>query len=205
MFSYVDGAAWAAGRNRGALNFDGVNDSIRTYDYDTSAVPVSLANNFSYSFWVYPRGTEDITAETASGVGGTTANKQWAICATHASCKYDAGCNLDNHAAAGVSVGTNGISVYEGSGYYLASILVYAASITGWTHLAIVYNNNQPSLYVNGTLVRTGLQSTHIVHPNISFGGVWWGGWYNGMLDEVRVYKRSLTDQEVLVLYQEFD
>jgi len=61
---------------------------------------------------------------------------------------------------AGVSVGTNGISVIEHAYGYLPSLLVYDTPITDWTHIVVVYENGQPKLYIKGNLVRTGLQST---------------------------------------------
>ena len=61
-----------------------------------------------------------------------------------------------DYAGAGVSVGTNGISVYEHATDYMPSTLVYDTPISGWTHVAVVYNNGQPNLYINGTWVRTG-------------------------------------------------
>lgn len=60
----------------------------------------------------------------------------------------------------GISVGTNGVSIYEHAGGYMPPLLVWAGTLSGWTHLAVVYRNRQPFLYINGALVQTGLQST---------------------------------------------
>src|SRR4029078_1810271 len=76
----------------------------------------------------------------------------------------------DGHAGAGVSVGTNGISVFEHTHGYLPSPLVYNKELSGWFHVVVVYINKQPSLYVNGTLVHTGVKSTTTVHPGVCLG-----------------------------------
>ncbi len=39
-----------------------------------------------------------------------------------------------------------------------------------WTHIAVVYRDAQPSLYLNGELVDTGLKSTYTVHPGTATG-----------------------------------
>ena len=56
-------------------------------------------------------------------------------------------------------MGTNGVSVYEHGDSYMPALLVYDTPITGWNHIAVVYTNKQPILYINGILVRTGLTS----------------------------------------------
>ncbi|MEI9961498.1 MAG: LamG-like jellyroll fold domain-containing protein [Limisphaerales bacterium] len=78
-----------------------------------------------------------------------------------------------NHATAGISVGTNGISVLVNTTNYIPAILVYDAPITDWTHVALVFHASRPSLYLNGQLVRTGAQVRPglIVHPGHGIGG----------------------------------
>jgi hypothetical protein len=79
--------------------------------------------------------------------------------------------------------------------------LVYAAALSGWTHITVVYENRQPKLYINGALVRTGLTSPmSVVHLNPwSIGGQVYG-YYAGKLDEVKVYNRALSASEVSTL-----
>lgn len=40
-------------------------------------------------------------------------------------------------------------------------------TISGWTHICVVYNSNLLSLYINGELVATGLKSAYTVHPGV--------------------------------------
>src|SRR6185503_12611781 len=100
---------------------------------------------------------------------------------------------------------TNGVSVYEHASNYMPGTLVYETAITNWTHVTVVYENKQPKLYLNGVLVRTGLTSPmNYVHaiPN-DIGGMYYGS-YAGLLDEVRVYNRSLSASEVTGLYDSY-
>ena len=105
------------------------------------------------------------------------------------------------YAGTGVSV-INGVSVIEHASNYMPSPLVYNAPINGWTHIAVVYQNKQPNLYVNGVLVRTGLISGRTVYPSANLGKVNSGyGPYWGLLDEVSIYNRALTSVEIQSIF----
>ena len=100
-------------------------------------------------FWAYPTADRASTPESTSGTSGNS-GQRYAIYPNHGGYGPLSGPNV----GAGVSVGTNGISVFEHTGNYIPSLLVYDAPIIGWTHVAVVYTNRQPRLYVNGSLVR---------------------------------------------------
>lgn len=77
-----------------------------------------------------------------------------------------------DHALSSVAMGNNGIELGEATTAAPVTVLslTNAAnnfSISGWTHFAIVYTDNQPSLYVNGVLAATGKKSSSTVHPGI--------------------------------------
>ena len=76
-----------------------------------------------------------------------------------------------NHAGSGLAVGRNGVCVFEHGASYFAPVLVHAVPLEDWTHIAVVYRGAQPSLYLNGELVHTGLKSTYTVHPGTAAGG----------------------------------
>lgn len=167
----------------GALSFDGVDD--RVIVSGTSAL-TSLANNFTVSFWAYPRSTHEIDAE--GYVWGGTSGQKYALGPRQSG--PDAG--------AGVSIGTNGVSVYEHGDNYMPASLVYQGQLSGWTHITLVYENKQPRLYINGALVRTGITSQRanvFMYPQEIGGMVY--GYYDGQLDDIRVYSRALNSTEV--------
>ncbi len=166
-----------------ALSFNGTNQWVQV----GSGLFPDVTNNFTMEFWANPSAARAQTDEVNTGTPGTA--QRYAIFPDEGQLAYGGG----NAAGAGVSVGTNGISVVEHANGYLASLLVYNHAISGWTHIAVVYSNAQPQLYVNGNLVRTGLASTYAVYPSANMGEGGFGyGYYQGVLDEVRVWKVAL-------------
>jgi len=171
-----------------ALSFDGTNDFVRP---GTNAF-TNVSNNFTIETWVRPTAARNPTPEATNGVDGVVAQR-YAVFPDQGDFTYGAG-----HAGAGFSMGTNGISVFEHAANYLASPLVYAFATTGWTHVAVVYLNQQPSLYVNSVLARTGLTSTKIVHPSAGLGENGQGyGYFSGQLDEFRVWNVARAPSEI--------
>lgn len=106
------GAAWTMGlTGAGALNFNGTDNSV---SISSSTALTSVTNNFTLSFWAYPRSAHEIDGESASGYSGLSGQRyifgpSW----------YDTG---TGSARAGISVGTNGVSVYEHAAGYLPAL-----------------------------------------------------------------------------------
>ena len=151
-----------------------------------SGTPV---DNFTIEAWVKPTATHQIDAEATSGTSGTSGQGYlfWPD-------------QMGANGGAGISVGTNGISVYEHGDGYMPALAVYSGTIssTQWTHIAVVYENKRPSIYVNGALVRTGLQSTrpHVYAPHVIGGGSY--GYYAGLADEIAVYDTAFSGPDIL-------
>jgi PKD repeat protein len=183
----VNGATWSAGVHGGGLQFDGVDDHVSS----GIAAFQPITNTFTIGFWANPGATRDSTAQATSGVTGFA--QRYAIFPTYGDA-YGAG-----HAGAGISVGTNGVSVFEHAGNYLPSPLVHDVALSGWTHIAVVYSNRRPTLYINGSLARVGLTSSKIVHPGCFIGGPSYGN-YAGGLDDVRIYSYALSASELSAL-----
>jgi hypothetical protein len=156
-----------------------------------------IANDFTMAFWVNPSVTHQLDTQSASGTAGTS-GQHYVVYPAQGTDAWGGG-----HAGAGVSVGTNGISVYEHAASYMPPLLVWSGAVSGWTHVAVVYQARQPRLYVNGALVAVGLTSTYAnVHPGLrtsggtptndgGLGGGNWG-WFNGGIDEFSVYDGAL-------------
>ncbi len=169
-----------------ALSFDGIDDSVLN-----TAKFADVKDTFTIEFWANPTATRASTPQATSGVTGIN-SQRYAIAPLNGSVTIGAG-----HVYAGVSVGTNGISLFEHSGNYLPSLLVHNTNLSGWNHVAIIYNNKTPSLYLNGQFVKTGLTSTGIVHPSALLGGLSNYGSFQGSLDEVRIWNKARTQAEI--------
>ena len=170
-----------------ALAFDGTNDYVQV----GSGLFANVTNSFTIELWAYPAVARAVTAQATFGIPGVS-GQRYAIYPDQGGIAYGAAA----HAGAGISIGTNGVSVFEHSDGYLPSPLVFATNLTSWTHVAVVYANGIPRLYVAGSLVRTGLSTGHIVHPSANLGGTGDNlyGPFGGILDEVRIWSVALDE-----------
>ena len=70
-----------------------------------------------------------------------------------------------------------------------------------WTHLATTYDGNNQSLYINGVLVNI-MPQTGPITPSTGLlqigGNSIWGGYFQGYIDEVRIYNQALTNAQIL-------
>ncbi len=164
---------------------------------DTAPQPVepssaAVSKYLTMALWVKPSDETPLLPEAKSGIIGLSARRNDVIFPPHG----DTFSTDGRHAGAGLAVGTNGVSVFEHGASYFVPILTHAAQLNGWTHLAVVYNNGQPSLYLNGVLVHTGLQSDYTVHlgtPNSPF---------RGTLGGFEQFSRALSPAEIARLAQ---
>jgi hypothetical protein len=77
-----------------------------------------------------------------------------------------------------------------------------------WSHVAAVGNGSELKLYVNGLEVSSGGSTTANYGSNTSIFKVGegvitsFGGFFDGRLDEVRVYNRAVCPEEVHAIYK---
>ena len=164
-----------------ALQFDGINDGV---DMGAAKFP-TVTNNFTMELWVKPGKARSNTVESTSGFAGIT-NESYAIFPELGSVAY----GTTTHAGAGISIGTNGVSVVEHTAGYIPTLLVQDVVLTNWTHVAVVYSNRQPFLYINGSFVKSGFVSPKaFVHASVALSE-WTTGYgpFKGQLDEVRIW-----------------
>lgn len=98
-----------------------------------------------------------------------------------------------------VNEGGNEIGFFNGASYIGLPAVINANT---WYHLAVVMNTTNTYVYLNGTAVGTislGLQSSATGQP-FSIGGHYdlaWPEYFNGMIDEVRIWNRALCLSEI--------
>ncbi len=103
------------------------------------------------------------------------------------------------HAGVGISLGTNGIGVYEGSTGYLQAPAVYNGAIPDWSHITVVIENGKLKLYVNGALKTSAAASGYILHPSIGLAGfsTALSPAFAGYVSEVRVWNIARTSDQI--------
>lgn len=119
-----------------------------------------------------------------------------------------------------LSQGETGTNTFQGlaltnSGWQFVSYTnggaYYTSSYTGWTanqwvHLTAVRTYQQLKLYVNGNLVSNVYSADNIPFKVSDIGRIGanssgLGNYFNGKIDDVRLYKGALNDEEVYALY----
>ena len=106
----------------------------------------------------------------------------------------------DGTAVAGLALGRNGAFVIErASPDSVPAVLVSHAPVSGWTHVALVYDRGTPTLYLNGRLVRTGKRSGRTVFAGggdpPSANGVTY--FFEGNATPTRTIARALPATEI--------
>lgn len=113
--------------------------------------------------------------------------------------------NIPGHASVGISLGTNGIAVYEGSASYMPGrIVLNNYPVNDWVHLTVVSENGLLKLYVNGSLKGTAAPSGYILNPsayisNPVANAVAFHGFFGfaGNVSEYRVWNTALTADQI--------
>jgi gliding motility-associated-like protein len=181
-----------------ALSFDGFNDFV-----DPNVLISSFNNSFTYECWARPTSTFVPDAENTSGIPGLY-NKKYLLWPTW----------RGNEGGIGISVGTNGVGVYAHGNNYMPALLTWTGTLSGWTHIAVVVNNKQPTLYINGVFAKTGLTASTNVWPSLGAaaalttlgpqtGGLGGGAsgsyanYYQGEMDEFRCWSTVRTQTQI--------
>ena len=134
----------------------------------------SVVNNFTISAWIKP----EIEIGAGGGFGGGPTSAAAFRESTQGTSGATASCFVvhppegdvlygNDHSAAGFTAGRDGVVVYERARGLFAPVLGAVVPIAGWNHVAVVYREGTPSLYVNGALVKTGQSTGRKVHPGL--------------------------------------
>jgi hypothetical protein len=164
-----------AGRYGRGLSFDGFNDSVAV----TDAQSLDLSGAMTLEAWVYPTSLQAISRPVVF--------KQTA-----------GGAVYDLYANSAVRRPLTQVLL----GSRVEALGATQLPLSTWTHLAATYDGATLKLYVNGALAGTRVAGGAIVQ---STGMLRIGGtnvlnqWFRGRIDEVRMYNRPLTSDEILV------
>ena len=185
----INGASWTSAKYDKGLYFDGNNDYVKLSDWGVFDGSTSV----SVSTWVNPN-------SLAYSDDGHFSN--------HAQLVGKQGSNSDdNYELALLDTGEVGVYVDNGNNVQITGGSVNTGN---WYHVTSTYGDGRLELYVNGDKVASTSASGSLVansHP-VEFGGDsggnYGGGnyfWYDGKMDETRIYDRELSSSEVQELY----
>jgi chitodextrinase len=172
----VANATWTAdGHDGGAYSFNGTSSMISVPDSSS----LDLTTGMTLEAWVKP----------------TVSDADWRCILM----KEQAGMLV-------YSLYANAGSTAPRGELYLSGGTDVSANATGplapgaWTHLALTYDGTWEKLFVNGTQVKKVNASGALTVANgaLRIGGdAIWGEYFNGLIDNVRIYNRALTATQI--------
>jgi hypothetical protein len=161
-----------SGRFGRALTFDGVNDIVNVPDSPT----LDLTSAVTMEAWVNP---------SVAGGWRTALMKEQT-----AGLVYGMYANTD----------TNRPSAHVYTSNEFDTRGTAAAAVNTWTHLAATYDGTTLRMYANGTQVSTKAVTGNVIASTGALrigGNAIWGEYFQGSIDEVRLYRRVLSATEI--------
>jgi len=152
------------------------------------------SRTFTMAVWARPETDIPLPEEANTGQGAYMMERNDALFPPPGHEVYGS----PDHAGAGLSLGRNGVCVFEHAPFYFAPVLVYAVPLTNWTHIAVVYRRGTPRLYLNGKFAHEGRASDYIVHSGVGVRHRRGVAPFRGGLGEFRGTNRALTAAEVV-------
>jgi len=173
------GMSWAQGKVGGAVSFDGADDYVNLGSLDNLS-----GNSETVSFWQNAYSRNDFGSSVDSSLGGSEATIRFNIGYYY---------SVSPH-----------FSVFIGNGSSAQSFSFYNTIPLGtWEHYIVVLDGSNLKVFLNGTQ----LSSTENVAITLAQGiygiakGSGGAGFFNGLIDDVRIYDRALSVSEIKAIY----
>jgi hypothetical protein len=166
----ISGASWTSGRHGGALSFDGTGAHVALGSLGTF-----YQTGFTLEAWV----RKQSTTKNDVGIVGSWTGGGPMLWVDHIATRY--------HLTLGTSLST-----------YLDSGVTPTAG--EWQHLAATFDGATARFYVNGSEVANRAFSGSVGSSDtwrIGAYGSTPGGFFDGLIDDVRVYSRALSAGEI--------
>jgi len=169
------------GNANSAYAFDGASDYI-----SFTTIPTTQTADVTFSAWVNPASLDQYA---------------FAVCLGHD----------DSYSGDGMALGMVGGPTGNYPGNHIAGLFgnvgtldsgaVYAYA-NSWYHLVMVVGDGVTSFYVNGVQTPNTSNLTAITPTAFTIGSESGTRFFNGIIDDVRIYNRALSGTEVQELYQ---
>ncbi len=178
----TNGPVWTGGKRDGGLSFDGINDYV-----DLNNNITADASDFSYAVWV----------KSAAGSGAIMGRGQdgsgsgWSVAVD------------DNGTGYGFNIVRTVPSIVQvpGAGGGITVVLGQ------WQHIVVIYRQGVSiTMYVNGGFDSTISDAGSVLRSSsvgVRIGGNAGGSnaYFSGVIDDVRIYNRALTETEIKTIY----
>jgi len=77
-------------------------------------------------------------------------------------------------------------------------------NINEWTNIVVTDDTSTAKMYINGKLVDEGPGQNTVISTNLRFGTRYTNeGYFQGLMDDIRVYEQALSSAEIQKLYAE--
>lgn len=151
-----------------------------------------MAGDFTMAFWAKPE-IDIFMPPLQQDANSTVWTDHYAIFPPSGVSLYGEG-----HEAAGVTVGRNGIAIWTRATQRPMPKLIAKVPISGWSHIAVVYKNNTPAIFLNGKLAQQGTASGAIIHPGIGEAYLADGAsFYNGDMTTPELFAGALSADRI--------
>ena len=182
----LNGVTWVDGIEGKAVSFDGIDDYI--YIPDAPSLNVS-GEELTFAAWIYSPGFQNYGYIIGKAqIGGPWSDMAWWLLPkTDGAIRY--------------AINSGGSTVERWD-------IPVGLTINEWQHVAVVYDGSYMRFYHNG-IVDDSFPKTGNLHVNngpIVIGLDAWNinNHYRGYIDEVRIYDRALTAEEITCLARRF-
>jgi len=175
--TFVNHTAWVPGRTGPALTFDGVDDHV-VVPNKASLNPISA---LTISVWVNQKATSVGQSANISNIAGKTSSSYGYELRLTSDVLY--------------------FLIEQGGWIGLSGNTL---NLNQWYHIVGTYDKSNMKLFVDGGLVNSLAESADI---RVDTGSFYVGSrtasarYFNGLIDDVRIYNRALSEQEVQQLY----
>jgi len=163
---------WVVSGGKGALDFDGLNDRVTT-----TLVSTTMSTGFTVNFWLKARNTGGM-------ILGNSSN------------------NVTHIRLFGTTTAT---SLRVAVGTYTFDLVASTRNTEDWSVITVVGLGTTVAWYYNGLLVQSATNaaaSSGGMNVNTIGTGAASPLFFDGQLDDIRIYNRALTAGEVRQLYQ---
>ncbi|MEY3500392.1 MAG: hypothetical protein RL308_2061, partial [Bacteroidota bacterium] len=178
------------GNHNSAYSFDGVSNYIIVPDNTTLRV-----KNITISLWLKPK--KSIGAILTKTQLNTSNGEQYTL-------------GMDSTGVSNFEIKRNSNCV-PGNGWQRCILNKNSLKFNNWQHIVVNYDGTNMNYYINNQLINTfkpiAGNIDSCINGSLNFGRFWSSklgdNFYNGLLDDIRIYDRALNQGEISALYNE--